>query len=305
MTYTQQTAPTQYVESPSINVRFAYRRFGNNSGVPFVFLIPFRGTIDHWDPLLINALAERREVILIDYPGVGKSTGTVPTSAKDYAVHIIEFLDLLGLSTVDLGGFSIGGIFAQLIALNSRPGQIRRLVVAGSSPSIGDGVVPNSSDRAAKVLEHAAGPVVDYDESFSYLFYSPTASSQAAGQDWWRRIHERTIETSGEERSQYLSTNFADGGQGLKNMAQVGPAWFDPAQRADGSYDRLGDLKLPTFIAQGQDDVMLPTINSFTMQQKMPDARLKLYPDSGHGFLFQFAHEFAKDVNDFLSADHN
>lgn len=125
MTYTQQTAPTRYVESPRTNIKFAYRCFGKDSGIPFVFLIHFRGTIDHWDPLVINALAEQRQVILVDYPGVGKSTGTVPTSAKDYAAHIIDFLNLLGFSVVDLGGFSIGGIFAQSIALNSRPGQIR------------------------------------------------------------------------------------------------------------------------------------------------------------------------------------
>lgn len=304
MSYTQQTAPTQYVDSRrSPDVKFAYRRFGKEGTIPFVFLIYFRGTIDHWDPLLINALAEQREIILVDYPGVGKSTGTVPTIAKDYAAHIIEFLDLLGLRKVDLGGFSLGGVFAQMIALNSAPGQIRRLVVAGSSPSIGEGVQVNSPERATKMREHAAIPVLEYDNSFYYIFYPPTETAQAAGKAWWNRIHERTIETSGEERSEYLSTDFADGGEGLKRMSQVAPAFFDPAQRADGSYDRLGDLTIPTFIAQGKDDVMLSTVNSYVMQQQMPNARLKIYPDSGHGFLFQFAQEFAKDVNDFLDAE--
>lgn len=88
-------------------------------------------------------------------------------------------------------------------------------------------------------------------------------------------------------------------------MAQVPPAWFDSAQRADTSHDRLDDSKLATLIAQGKDDTTLPTINSFTMQQQMPGVRLKLYPDSGHGFLFLSVHEFSKDVNDFLHADIN
>lgn len=192
MSYTQQTAPTQYVDSPSTNIKFAYRRFGKDGGIPLVFLIHFRGTMDHWDPVLIDALAEQREVILVDYPGVGKSTGTVPTSAKNFGAHIIEFLGLLNLKQVDLGGFSIGGIFAQVVALDSRPGQIRKLVIAGSSPSIGEGVVANTPERQKKSAEHAAGPVVDYETSFSYLFYSPTETAQAAGQAWWKRTRPPT-----------------------------------------------------------------------------------------------------------------
>jgi pimeloyl-ACP methyl ester carboxylesterase len=161
-------------------------------------------------------------------------------------------------------------------------------------------MVAHPPEQQQEVGKLASQPICDYDNCFYKLFFYPSRTSQAAGQAWWKRVYERDHSTSGEERSQFVSTHFDDGGAGLKAMAAAGQAWNDQSKRADASYDRLGELKMPIFIAQGLDDFMIPTINSYWMQQKVPNGRLKIYPDSGHGFLYQFAEEFGNDVNKFL-----
>ena len=240
--------------------------------------------MDYWDPLLINTFASVRPVVLFDNAGVGQSTGAVADTIKGMAQHAIDFMSLLQLKEVDLLGFSLGGMCAQLVALNAAPETIRRLIIAGSSPSIGEDMLSHQPEQQQEVGQLASLPVCDYDNCFHRLFFHPSATSQAAGQAWWKRAHERDKSTSGEERSQFVSTNYADGGAGIKAMGAAGQASNDPSKRADASYDRLGELKMPVFIAQGLDDFMMPTANSFVMHQKVPDGRLKTYPDSGHAF---------------------
>jgi pimeloyl-ACP methyl ester carboxylesterase len=149
------------------------------------------------------------------------------------------------------------------------------------------------------VQRHAFGPA-PAAEDLLYLFFEPTKTSQAAGRSWRDRIHERTKETSAEDRKGYVSEGMADSGAGMMALIAALTKAGDVTHSADGSYNRLGDIKIPVLVAQGHRDVMIPTVNSFQLSQKLPNAWLLIYPDSGHGFLFQFPEEFATQVNSFL-----
>ena len=293
-----QTAKTLHASNGSNE--YAYRNFGNETGVPLVFLMHFRGTMDFWDPLLVNTLAKTRPVILFDNAGVGQSTGSVASTIKDMAQHVIDFLNLIHMKEVDILGFSIGGYIAQLVALNAPSGLIRKMIIAASTPSPGKDIDTHPADREKEFFQLAGTPKSTYGDSFHRLFFAPSASSQAAGQAWWKRVQERNQATSGEERSNSVSADYADGGEGIKSMVAAMAAYKSSERRADASYDRLGEIKIPVFIGQGQDDFMIPTRNSFFLQQKLLNARLKFFPDSGHGFLYQYAEEFGGDVARFL-----
>lgn len=297
---THQTAPTAYISTTSTT--YAYRRFGNSTTKqpPLLFLIHFRGTMDHWDPLLINSLAASREVMLFDNAGVGKSSGAVASTIEGMAGHVLDFLDVMQVREVDVLGFSMGGYVAQMVALNAPAGRIRRLVLAGTGPSAGEGVVRHSVEQQKEVGRLAGQPQPGYDNALFRLFFAESETSQAAGRAYWARVNESTEATSGEERSNFVSWDYADGGKGVQAMVAAGQAFGDPTEAAKGSFDRLEGLTIPAFIGQGHNDFMIPTPNSFVMQQRIPNARLKIWPDSGHGFLYQYAEELAGDVNRFL-----
>lgn len=167
-----------------------------------------------------------------------------------------------------------------------------------------------------RVLPNAGGPDVAV-ENMLVLFFKETKTSEAAGRAWWDRIHERTKETSGEDRVGYVSAGYADGGAGINALVEAMTKAADVKYADEGSYNRLGDIKVPTLVANGYgesndtsgfehmadtctEDIMVPTINSFVLSQKIPTAFLLVYPDAGHGFLFQYAELFAKQVNSFL-----
>src|SRR5580704_737494 len=135
--HSHQTAPTQFVEANGI--RFAYRRFGNTAGVPLVFNQHFTGTMDHWDPAVTDGFAKDRQVILFDNAGVSSSSGEVSTTIEDMAANAVAFVKALGLKTVDVLGFSIGGFVAQEITLQA-PNLVRRLVLVGTGPRGGQGM---------------------------------------------------------------------------------------------------------------------------------------------------------------------
>jgi pimeloyl-ACP methyl ester carboxylesterase len=276
------TAPNQFVEA-SNGVRYAYRRFGTPApGVlPLVMLQHFRGNLDNWDPLLLGALASRREVIPVDNAGVGLSSGVAPPTITEMARDVIAFTDALGLSRIDLLGFSIGGMVAQELTL-IRPYLVRRLVLAGTGPQSGRLMHGWINDVAA--IGNAAEP---HPEDLLALFFEITPTSQQKGREFLQRFAARK-----EDRDKPASLQARD----AQYDAVIEWGIPDPSRLS-----RLAGITQPVLIANGDNDIMVPTPNSWLLAQYLPNARVRIYPDAGHGFLFQWPEQFAELVHRFLS----
>ena len=287
----QQTAITQYTEV--LGIKTAYRLFGANNGIPLLFNQHFRGTMDHWDPLLVNTIAEKRPVLLFDNHGVGKSSGEVPATFANWAVVAINLVKTLGIKQVDVFGFSMGGMVAQMIALNA-PEITRRLIVGGSSPSAGEGIVAGP-DWVFPMLLNADSPE-KAEEAFSKTFYTQSETKLAKAKEWWKRVNQRT-----EDRSPYL------GMEGSMRQAGAVGTWFTPGPNPDNSYSRLGELKMPVMVVNGDDDIVVPTENSIVMYRRIKEGNrnchLHIYPDVGHGFLNEYAVLFAAHIALFLDME--
>jgi len=277
------TAPTRFVESNGI--RFAYRHFGRESGIPLLFFQHFRGGMDHWDPAVTDGFAQDRPVVLFDNAGVAASSGDTPNSIETMADHAAAFVRALGLSQVDVLGFSIGGYVSQTLALRHRT-LVRRMILAATGPRGGD---PSQDPQAA---EYAAStdPITGESslEAFLYLFFRPTATSQAAGRAFWERRQERKKDVDPPSTPQTLAAQRA--------------ATAEWRQIRGERFSELKDISQPTLVVNGNHDVMIPTINSFTLSQGIPRAQLIIYPDSGHGVLFQFPELFVAHGRMFLES---
>ncbi len=283
MDQTHITAPTRFVESNGI--RFAYRHFGRESGIPLLFLQHFRGGMDHWDPAVTNGFAQDRPVVLFDNAGVAGSSGDTPNSIEAMADHAAAFVHALGLSQVDVLGFSIGGYVSQTLALRHRT-LVRRMILTATAPRGGD---PSQDPQAA---DYAAStdPITGEStlEAFLYLFFRPTATSQAAGRAFWERRHERKRDVDPPSTPQTMAAQRAAAAE----WRQI------PGER----FSELKEISQPTLVVNGHHDVMIPTINSFTLSQGIPRAQLIIYPDSGHGVLFQFPELFVAHGRMFLES---
>ncbi|MGQ0579249.1 MAG: alpha/beta fold hydrolase [Betaproteobacteria bacterium] len=276
------SAPTQFREVG--DARLAYRQFGKEGAPPLVCLQHFMGRMDNWDPTHTNRLAQDRPVVLVDYRGVGRSSGETPDSMQGMGRDIIAFIRALGAKQVDIFGFSIGGMVAQQIALDA-PELVRRLILAGTGPSGGEGMAAFSPQVQEIITRPNATPA----ERILELFFSPTATSQAAGTAWLARIAARQVDREPPASPQVRAAQLA-----------ALTAW---GQVTGERYGSLRNIPHRTLVVNGRDDIMVPTVNSFILQQKLPDARLILFPDSGHGGHFQFAEEFAEAAARFLAAD--
>jgi pimeloyl-ACP methyl ester carboxylesterase len=258
----------------------AFRRFGAPAAMPLLMLQHFRGNLDNWDPALTDALAGEREVILVDYPGAGSSTGEFGPTIADTARRMIAFADALELTEIDLLGFSVGGFVAQEMAL-IRPALVRRLVLAATGPKGAPGMHGWRDDIAA----HARGE--SKPENLLYIMFAHTDTSQAKGMEFLGRFMART-----ENRDAPTSIALRD----AQYDAIV--EWGIPDH---GALQRLAGIQCPTLIIQGDTDLMIPTKLSHLMAGLIPDAQIRIYPDSAHGFLFQQPREVASDVNAFLA----
>ncbi|MEU5031442.1 alpha/beta fold hydrolase [Streptomyces milbemycinicus] len=276
------TAPNQFVEGAN-GVTYAYRRFGTPApGVlPLVMLQHFRGNLDNWDPLLLGALASHREVIPVDNAGVGLSSGTVPRTITEMAHDAITFVDALGLTRIDLLGFSIGGMVAQELTL-IRPQLVHRLVLAGTGPR--SGVLMHGWINDVQALANVAD---NHPEDLLSLFFEVTPTSQQKGREFLERRASRT-----EDRDKPAGLQARDAQ--MDAITEWGIP--DPSQ-----LDRLAGLTQPVLVANGDNDIMIPTPNSWLLAKHLPNARVRIYPDSGHGFLWQWPEEFAALVHSFLS----
>ena len=278
---TELTAPNRTLEAAN-GIAYAYRRFGNAArGVPpLLCLQHFRGNLDNWDPALVDRLARDREVILLDNRGVGASTGAVPDNVEDMARDVLSFVDTLGLRQVDLLGFSLGGYIAQELAL-VRPRLVRRLVLAGTAPRGAPKIHRWSDDVYALATQDVTEP-----DRFLRLFFSGSEASRAKGIAYLQRISARTVDRD-------APTDLATRDAQLEAFARWGVP--DPSQLA-----RLAAITQPTLVANGDNDTMMITENSYLLAHHLPNAHLRIYPDAGHGFLNQYPEQFADHVASFL-----
>jgi len=276
--FTQDMAVTQHTEAGGI--RFAYRRLGVPERLPLVFFQHFMGTLDDHDPALSDAFAADREVILFNNAGVASSSGTVPGTIEAMARDAITFIDTLGLTTIDVVGHSMGGLVAQEVAL-ARPELVRRLVLVGTGPRGGEGI----GALPAWVAELFTRKYQRQEDMWLPILFAPTLTSQAAGRAYVERIVAR------QDRDAPVSEQSIAAQRGA--LAAYG-ATQDPG------YAHLKGLELPVLVVNGSDDIVIPTINSYILQQFLPNAELILYPDAGHGAHFQYPALFVRHARIFL-----
>ncbi|HEX4196242.1 MAG TPA: alpha/beta hydrolase [Caulobacteraceae bacterium] len=277
------TAPTQFVQAA--NERYAYRRFGAGGGLPLLCLQHFTGTLDNWDPALTDALAARRDLILFDNAGLGRSSGEVPHTVTGMTGHAFAFLEALGVTRCDVLGFSLGGMIAQQMALD-RPGIFRRLILAGTGPRGGEEIMHLDKPTLAPYL---ADPSLRGYAVLSKIFFAPTPSSQAAGEAFVERLQQRTSDLEPASGPNVAAAQMA--------------AFRDWEQYAGERFADLKGITHPVLVVNGVRDEMIPVRNSYRLAENLPNAVLMTYPDAGHGSLFQYHEPFARQAEAFLAAD--
>jgi pimeloyl-ACP methyl ester carboxylesterase len=281
------TSPTtaEYIAAPNRvlsaanGIDYVYRDLGE--GTPLVLLQHFRGNLDNWDPALIDALATDRRVVTFDNAGVGGSSGTTPSTITQTAIDAIAFLDAMELDQVDVLGFSIGSFVAQEIAL-IRPAVVRRVVLASSAPQGAAGM----HGWAPEVIQAVGAPAPNPDGYLS-VFFTRSPASRQAGVEALGRITARS-----DDRDKATSW------QTRQAQYDAVCAWGIPDHAL---LQRVSAIEVPVLVANGDSDPMILPRYSYLLAGLIPGARLKIYPDAAHGFLFQHHAEFAADVDAFLA----
>ena len=277
-TTTSQTAATQLIDVQGTS--FAYREFGAPSTIPLVFLHHLTATLDDWDPAVLDGVAAKRRVIIFDNRGVGGSGGQTPVSVADMAEDAIAFIEALGFAQVDLFGFSLGGFVAQVIA-QTRPELVRKIVLAGTGPAGGKGI-----SNVAALLQGAfqkAG--AEHRHPKHLLFFSPSPQSQKAADAFLQRLGARQADRDTAVSDQTVQAQLAA-------IAKWG--------QAPSSTEALKQIRHPVLVANGDDDVMVPTENSIALFEALPNAELSIFPDASHGGIFQYADAFVDQTLRFL-----
>ena len=277
------TAPTEFLRVK--DETYAYRRIGGGFRRPLLCLQHFTGTLDNWDPAVTDPLGDGREVILFDSAGVGRSTGTVPTTVAGMAAHTLQFLDGLCVTSCDVLGFSLGGMVSQQMALD-RPSSIHRMILVGTAPRGGEDIMHLDKPSLAK---HLADPTLTGYAVLQKIFFAQTASSQAAGGVFLERLA--------------LRKEDLDPPSGPDVAAAQMAAFRDWEQPAGARFADLNAVHQPTLVVNGIHDEMVPVSNSYRLAENLPNAVLLAYPDSGHGSLFQFHDSFTRHASAFLASD--
>jgi pimeloyl-ACP methyl ester carboxylesterase len=276
---------TSYAKAPTHTITaggatYAYRELGPKGGIPVVFFVHLAATLDNWDPRIVDPIAKNRHVITFDQRGVGASTGEVPDTIEAAADHAYEFVTALGFDKIDVFSFSMGGFIAQdLIA--KHPDLVRRLVLTGTGP------------RGGKDIDKVVGvtywdilrATLTRSDPKEFLFFNRNATGKPAAKAFVERLQERTLDRDKKISTKAFRTQ-------LKAIQTFGRS--DPSD--------LSTFTQPTLIANGDNDRMVPTPLSEDLHQRIKGSKLIIYPDSGHGGIFQFHDKFAPIAADFLAA---
>ncbi|TCO20445.1 pimeloyl-ACP methyl ester carboxylesterase [Kribbella steppae] len=276
VTTSWQDAPTRRLSAAG--VQFAYRELGPNTDVPVVFLTHLAAVLDNWDPRVVDGIAAKHRVITFDNRGVGASSGSTPTTIEEMARDAVLFIRALGFDQVDLFGFSMGGMIAQVIA-HEEPQLVRKLIIAGTGPAGGVGI-----DKVTRIsyLDTARGLLTRQDPK-QYLFFTRTPNGIRAGKEFLARLEERT-----NDRDKAITVRaFRAQLKAIHRWGLQKPA-------------NLATIHQPVLVANGESDKMVPTTNSFDLERRIPNSQLVIYPDAGHGGVFQFHQDFVQRALEFL-----
>ena len=260
-------------------VPFAYRELGTASDIPVVFLHHLTAVLDDWDPRVVDGIAAHHRVIAFDNRGVGASGGSVPPTVEQMGTDAIAFIRALGLDKVDLFGFSLGGGVAQMVALQA-PALVRRMILAGTGPRGGGGI-----DKMATIVGSAyAKAALTRSDPRNFLFFPRTPGGKRAASDYFSRLKERRQ------------------GRDTKISIQAGFAQVKAIRHAGRSRpDDLSVITQPVFVANGDHDLMVDSTHSADMARRLPNAQLKIYPNCGHGGIFQSHDQFVAEALAFLA----
>jgi pimeloyl-ACP methyl ester carboxylesterase len=269
-------APTHAINAGG--VEFAYRQLGPSTGVPVVFLTHLAAVLDNWDPRVVDGIASSRGVITFDNRGVGASSGSTPSTIEEMARDAVTFIRALGFDQVDLFGFSMGGMIAQVIA-HEHPELVRKMIIAGTGPAGGEGI-----DKVTRIsyLDIARGLLSRQDPK-QFLFFTRTPNGRTAGKEFLARLEERT-----NDRDKAISV------RSFRAQLKAIHRWGrqEPAD--------LSSIDQPTLVMNGESDRMVPTTNTVDLDRRLPNSELVIYPDAGHGGVFQFHEDFVKRALEFL-----
>ena len=270
-------APTKFQKVGDI--RFAFRELGATSGVPVIFLNHLAGVLDNWDPRVVDGIAAKHRVIVFDNRGIGASGGVTPDTVEAMARDAIAFIRALGLKQVDLLGFSLGGMISQVI-VELEPGLVRKMILAGTGPAGGVGI-----DKVTQVtIVDMLKGYLTFKDPKQYLFFTTTANGRQESGKFITRLKERT-----KDRDKPISI------RAFRTQLKAIHAW-GVQQPSD-----LSTIQQPVFVANGDHDRMVPTPNTFDLAKRLPNSEIKIYPDAGHGGIFQFHNEFVAQALEFLA----
>ncbi|MDX3193693.1 alpha/beta hydrolase [Streptomyces sp. MN03-5084-2B] len=270
-------APTRTISAGGVD--YAYRELGPKTGVPVVFITHLAAVLDNWDPRVVDGIAAKHRVITFDNRGVGASTGSTPKTIEEMARDAVVFIRALGLTKVDILGFSMGGMITQVIAAEE-PQLVRKLIIAGSGPAGGEGI--ENVTRISHLDTIRA--LLTVQDPKQFLFFTRTANGRRAGKEFLGRLKERT-------RNRDKAISLKAYGAQLKAIHRWGLA-----RPVD-----LSVIRGPVLVANGESDRMVPTKNSHDLARRLPGSELVIYPDAGHGGIFQFHGEFVAKALEFLA----
>jgi len=275
---------TSYAQAPTKTVAvggatYAYRELGPQGGIPVIFFVHLAATLDNWDPRIVDPIAKNRHVITFDQRGVGASTGRVATTIEEAADHAYEFIAALGFQTIDIFSFSMGGMIAQDLVIK-HPDLVRKLVLTGTGPRGGKDIDKVVGTTYWDILR----ATLTRSDPKEFLFFNRDQAGKSAGKAFVRRLQERTTERDKPISIKALRTQL----KAIQRFGRSAPS-------------DLSTLSQSTLIANGDHDRMVPSALSEDLHRRIKDSELTIYPNSGHGGIFQFHEEFAPAVAKFLA----
>jgi pimeloyl-ACP methyl ester carboxylesterase len=275
-TTSYKNAPTRTVTAGGVD--FAYRELGPKTGIPVIFLTHLAANLDNWDPRVVDGIAAKHHVITFDNRGVGASSGKVPDTVEAMANDAVTFIRALGFEKVDILGFSLGGMITQVIALQE-PQLVRKLILTGTGPAGGEGI-----DKVTRISNlDLARALLTLRDPKTYLFFTRTPNGKRSAKEFLARLKERT-----ENRDKAMSLS------GYRAQLKAIHRW-GLQQPAD-----LSVIEQPVLVANGDNDRMVPTTNTVDLDRRLPNSELVIYPDAGHGGIFQNHREFVETTLEFL-----